>query len=290
MNSVACACLASLFFALASFAARAAEPLRVIYPRSESARDVRAAYPLAVLRNALDLSGVPYALSRSALEMQQSRSLRELVDGTRLDVVWSVTTAEREAKLRPVRIPIDRGLIGWRLLLIRQGDAPRYAGIAGVTGLAPLRGAQGHDWPDLEVLRASGLAVEPSATYEGLFAMLGRGRVDYVPRAVHEVAAELVAHAELPLQLEPSLLVHYPSALYFFVHPGNDALALALERGLELSVANGSLLRLFEQHYGALIAAGRLGLRTRIELANPTLPAATPLDRRELWFEPGATP
>jgi membrane-bound lytic murein transglycosylase MltF len=140
------------------------------------------------------------------------------------------------------------------------------------------------------VLRASGLAVEPSSTYEGLFAMLARGRVDYVPRGAHEVAAELVAHADLPLQLEPTLLVHYPSALYFFVHPGNDTLALALERGLEQSVADGSLRRLFDQAYGSLIAAGQLARRTRIELPNPTLPAATPLARRELWFEPGAPP
>jgi hypothetical protein len=262
----------------------------VVYPRSESTKDQRTAYPLTVLRLALERSGAVYELRQSEREMQQARSLRELGKGAQLDVVWTVTTVQREAELRPIRIPIDRGLIGWRLLLIRRGDAARFDVADPAPSLAAMQGVQGHDWPDLAVLRANGLRVASSPSYEGLFAMIARGRAAYFPRAVDEAQAELATHAELPLAIEPSLLLHYPSALYFFVHPDNRALAAALEAGLEQAVRDGSLKREFDGAYGALIASAELGRRRVLALANPNLPPATPLARSELWFEPGALP
>jgi hypothetical protein len=290
MNSLLPMCLAAMLAVAAPMSTAAAGPLRVVYPRSESARDVRTAYPLAVLRLALERSGAAYELRESERDMQQARSLRELAKGGAVDVVWTVTTVEREAELRPIRIPIDRGLIGWRLLLIRRGDAARFDGADPEPALAAMQGVQGHDWPDLAVLRANGLRVASSPSYEGLFAMVARGHAQYLPRAVDEAQVELASHAELPLEIEPSLLLHYPSALYFFVHPDNRALAAALEAGLEQAVRDGSLEREFDGAYGALIASADLGRRRVLALANPNLPSATPLARRELWFEPGAAP
>lgn len=272
---------------MAAGAAASPAPLRVIYPRSESSGDERTGYPLAVLRLALEHRGRAFRLQPSAAAMQQSRSLRELREG-RIDVVWTVATKQREAQLRAIHFPIDRGLIGWRVLLIRRGDAARFAAVDSTFALAALTGAQGHDWPDLAVLKHNGLHVVPSPTYQGLFAMLARHHVDYVPRSIGEADAELREHADLPIELERHLLLYYPSALYFFVQLRNEALAAAIRSGLERSLRDGSLRARFDADYAQFVAAA--SGRHVIRLDNPDLPRDAPLARRELWIRPRGTP
>jgi hypothetical protein len=199
-----------------------------------------------------------------------------------------VTTRERENVLRPIRIPIDFGLIGWRVLLVHSGDEKRFGGVESAADLAEMTAGQGHDWPDVAVLRDDGLRVATNDTYEGLFEMLARGRIDYFPRSISEALLERENHAKLPIEIEPTLLVHYPFALYFFVHPGNEALAGALERGLERALADGSMKTRFLAEYSDEIAALHLTARRRVELGNAELPEQTPLSRRELWFDPVA--
>lgn len=279
----------ALALLLAPFArAQTEAPLRVIYPQSESHKDERTAYPLAVLKLALEHSGRPFRLQPSDVTMQQARSILLLSEGKQLDVLWTVTDASRESKLRPIRFPIDFGLIGWRVLLIRRGEAAHFAAIDSPESLARLVAGQGHDWPDVPILRANGLQVATSPTYEGLFAMLVRGRIDYFPRAINEVADEINRHSDLPIDLERGLLLHYPSALYFFVNPQNGILAKAIESGLERSLKDGSLRKLFEDEFAWRMATFGVAKRRVLRLRNPDLPPQTPLARRELWIDPGS--
>ena len=278
-----------MILALGSTVASATVPLRVIYPLAESNRDTRTDYPLELLRLALDHSGVAYKLEPSQVPMQQTRSLRQLVKGEGLDIAWSVTTRTRERELLPIRIPIDRGLIGWRVLLIRKNEQARMESIDSLAALAGLWAGQGHDWPDFDVLRANGLRVLASPTYEGLFAMLQHGRIDYFPRSIAEVGPELERHPRMDLAIEKHLLLHYPSALYFFVKPGNRPLAEAVTRGLERAIADGSMAALFRQTYGSLAQDLDLRHRKVLELTNPDFPDDVPT-RPDLWFQPGESP
>ncbi len=264
-----------------------AETLRVVYPRPESHQDARTRYPIALLQLALDKAALSYRLAPSAVYMPQSRSLRELAAG-RLDVVWTVTSAEREQHLLPVRIPIDRGLIGWRLLLVHRDRNAAFAAINTVAALAPFRAGQGHDWPDVGILRSNGLAVATSTRYEGLFQMLSRGHIDYFPRGLSEIDNELAARPQLPLQIQSDLVLHYPTALYFFVQPDNRRLAEVLNTGLQRAQADGSWQQLFEQTYGATIAHAAIGKRRVLSLRNPDLPVTTPLADHRWWWQPDA--
>jgi hypothetical protein len=72
--------------------------------------------------------------------------------------------------------------------------------------------------------------------------------------------------------------------MYFFVNKKDVALAADIEKGLELMLASGEFLQLFNQYFGALIEQLALESRVRIDLENPFLPAQTPLCRRELWW------
>lgn len=266
-------------------AAGAAQTVR--HPPIVGAVDRRAEYPLAALRLALEKAGVDAALVPAPVPMEQERAIRALASGQLIDVLWTVTSPERERRLRAVRVPFDRGLIGWRVLMVRRADVPRFAAVRDAGDLARLRGAQGHDWPDLAILRANGLDVIGTPSYASLFELLVRGRIDYVPRGVGEAIPEIGVHATRGLALEPRLVLHYPSAMYFFVHPDNAALAESIERGLRASFADGSLDRLLLQTYGEDLARLALARRERIGLANPLLPAATPLSMPGWWYQPG---
>lgn len=278
------ACLCALLGATPLLPARGAT--LVHYPRPESQTDARASYPVALLAMCLDKSGGDYQLRPSDLHMQQGRSLRFLEQGKYIDIVWTVTSAEREQAFLPIRIPIDRGLIGWRLLLIQQKNHAAFAAITSKDALAAMRAGQGHDWPDAEVLRQNRFDVATSTSYDALFNMLALGHIAYFPRSVSEIWPELEARPTLGMEVENSLVIHYPEALYFFVNRSNTALASAVEKGLRAAIADGSMNALFTRYHGDAIRRANLSSRRVIYLPNPLLPdSARPADRA-LWFAP----
>ena len=280
MALLACACLP------AARADTGAKPLRVRYPAQESATDVRRAYPIAVLRLALARSGRAHALEPARLSAPQTRTLA-LVEQGEIDVMWSVPTHARVARLRMVPLPIDRGLIGWRLLLVRRDRVAAWSAVRSTGALRTRMGVQGHDWPDLGILRGNGLQVAAGASYDSMFAMLARGHADYFPRAVSEVEGEIAARPATPLAVAPGLALHYPSALVFFVRRDDAALADALARGLEAAQRDGSLERLFRRMQGPTLERLRLDRRRVLELANPGLPDALPRAGTAWWYHPG---
>ena len=266
-----------------------AEAVKVWLPRSIGRADPQLLYMRRLISLALERAGFEPVISPIDMEMAQGRSLMELARGDGpLDLMWTMTDRQREASgLLPVRVPIDRGLMGWRVLLVRRESLPGWQQLQGLAELRRKLAGQGHDWPDTEILRANGLTVHTSSVYEALFRMLASGRFDYFPRAVMEVDAELANNRHPTLAVVPNLMLYYPAASYFFVSPRRPELARQLLLGLERAVAEGSLQRLHQEYFGAAIRAHPVARERVIHLANPLLPAETPLHRRELWLRPG---
>ena len=177
-----------LAFQLVAATARAAT---LVYPRAESSVDDRDRYPVQLLTLALRKAHSSYELKPHPVFMLQVRAMREVEQRSGLDVVWTMTSKEREQALLPIRIPIDRGLLGWRLLLVRPAMTARFAEVTSLAELRALRGGQGADWPDTSILRDAGLTVDESARYGDLFQKLAAGRIDYFPRSVQEIWGEL---------------------------------------------------------------------------------------------------
>ena len=267
--------------------AAAGTPLPLVYPRHQALDDPQQAYVTALLQQALERSGQAYALRRSALRMVQTRAMQEIATASgSVDVVWAMTSRARETQLLPVRIPIDRGLIGWRVALIQARQPDLLRGVRSIAALARLSAGQMRDWPDAAILQANGLRLDTSSTYEGLFQQLAAGRIDYFPRSVIEAQSELASHAQLPLALDTHLLIRYPAALYFFVGQHRPELARHIETGLEKMLADGSFGQLFRRHFGRLAQQLTLSRRHVLDLANPDLPEQTPLARKALWYRP----
>lgn len=264
----------------------ASHAVTIRYPLLATANDPQQQYMLALLRLACNKSGTSCKL-QAAQSMVQSRAILQLQrPDSSIDLLWTMTSKERERQLLPVRIPLYKGLIGWRVALLGEGRKQLLADVHKTDDLRAFSAGQGHDWPDVNILRAAGLTVLTSSDYDPLFSMLNQQRFDYFPRAVIEVESEYLAHRNSGISIDPHILIQYPTAFYFFVAPGNKTLAGMLESGLERAIADGSFDRLFRQFHAGALRRLQLSKRVIIRLDNPLLPTETPLHRKELWYSP----
>ena len=263
-----------------------AEPRALRIPQVSARAELPRSYPALLLAQALAAAGLPVRLSQTREPIPQNRAFLALgreQDG--LDIVWSMTTVEREAQARPIRVPLFKGLFGWRLLLASPEVAERMRHVQSLAELRRFTMVQGLEWPDTGILQANGLQVVTSSTYDAMFKQLRLGRAEAFPRSVEEVWWELGRYGQ-GLTVVPEICLHYPAALYYFVAPADEELAQAIEVGLQRLRASGAFDRLFLKHHGDDIARAQLEARRVIELRNPLLPKQTPLDKPELWFRP----
>ncbi len=273
-----------LLFSMTATATFGAQ-VTVFYPNPLSIKDQRPLYPLRLLQLALSKLDKPYALKPSKVQMTQSRALRMVGTQNAADVVWTMSTEEREKNYIPIRIPIYKGLIGWRLFLIHASQQSKFDYVTGLVELRHLTAGQGHDWPDNYILNNSGIEVMTSSSYERLFDMSDSERFDFFPRSIIEIWGELEAWPEYNLAVEKTILLRYPTAMYFFVNKDDQALADDIERGLKIAIEDGSFEQMFLKHNEWLIQRGNLNGRKIIDLPNPLIPSQTPLSDLTLWYQ-----
>ncbi len=244
-------------------------------------------YARGLLQLALSKLPENYTLEETVPNTSEERMVSMLMD-KQLDVVWYATTNELEEKLQPIYIPIYRGLLGYRILMIKKGSQHKFDGIKTLEDLRSVSLGQGHFWADTNVLTANGLNVVKVLKYEGLFYMLDGERFDAFPRGAHEPWSEMQRYPNLELEVEKNLLLAYTNPFYFFVNKDNTKLAQAIERGLRLAIEDGSFNEYFfnDPTVKDVMTKANLKNRTLIKLENPGLPKKTPLDDPTLWFNP----
>jgi hypothetical protein len=268
--------------------------LDVIRPAPESPGDTRYDYYWELLANALTITEPnfgPYALRQAAQPMSERRALEELKTGSgAITVMVHGNVADYEKELLPIRFPLDKGLLGYRVFLIRSETQPQLDLVNSLDELRQHTIGQGRGWGDVTILRHAGLKVVEGAAYDGLFDMLAARRFELFSRGVVEVGEEL-AHERSKhpdFVIERHLLLYYPLARYFYVtrSPDGDALARRISEGLERMLRNGSFERMFQAFKRPF--EQEIGLRNRLLLRidNPLQTPETPLGRSELWFDP----
>lgn len=259
-------------------------PQLIVFGYPHQIVDPLTLYPIRLLRAALEKSGKAFDLQASPVPMVQDRSLREIAAGHHVDVFWSMTSVEREQYLLPVRIPIDKGLFGWRVFLTTAENQHLTESVLTIGQLKKLVMLQGHDWPDTKILQSNKLKVITSNQYRSMFNMIATGRAELFPRSILEVWKEIKLEKH-NLRVDPRLSIYYPTALYFFVSKSQPELAKRIEDGLNQMIASGEFEQLFLQEYGAELAEAVATKRRVIYLENPFLPKETPLARKELWVD-----
>lgn len=260
----------------------------VTYPGPLYEGDERHKYPEALLKLALEKTGVRYEMVSSSRLKYQSKALRQLRENLEVNVVWSMTDRQREEDLLPIRIPIAKGLIGWRVLLTHKNKPFYSKTLSNIADLLVYSPVQGIDWPDTKILQANGFNVLGAQNHSEAASLISRQQADFYPRSVIEALAELNEDGADPdIRLKEGIALQYRAAMYFFVNKRNVTLARLLEVGLQRAIEDGSFDELFYQHHTDMFERIDLENITYFELDNPLLPINTPVYETKYWYVPG---
>ncbi|MGB3611559.1 MAG: diguanylate cyclase [Cellvibrio sp.] len=254
--------------------------------------DPNAAYAIDMLRLALRHIEQPYRLEIGSQDLTQARVNEEVRIGGELDLAWTSVDAELESKVLPIRIPLFKGLLGYRILIINKHNQAKFDSVETLDDLRQFTFGQGRTWADAAILESNGFKVIKANKYPSLFYMVEGGRFDAFPRGVNEPFGELAQRPELELAVEKNLMIAYKMPFYFFVSKNNPELAQDIETGLNRAIANGSFDEAFLSAPAVKDVIEKANMKSRkvFYIDNPTLSKETPLDRKELWFDPKDLP
>ncbi|GGB11040.1 hypothetical protein GCM10007414_25610 [Agarivorans gilvus] len=246
-------------------------------------------------RDKLIISLIELAFSKQQQELSLSHSntyysdarLVEEVKQGHIDLMWSGASEEMESALRPIRIPLFKGLMGYRVFIVEKSNQYLFSGVDSLSKLTQFKAGLGRFWGDTKILENAGITVIKPVKAESLFYMVDGGRFDYLPLAAHEAWEVVETHPELNLAVDTNLLLIYPLAMYLYVDKGNESLYNILNQGLEQAIADGSFDQVFlgSKLISRTLDVAKFQERKAIHIANPLLPKQTPLERKELWFD-----
>lgn len=280
------AILLLLGFALPS---NAQDTLEVGYTGTDSVniKDDRNLYFIELLRQALARSGKPYKTVMRVRGATHARQMQMVVDGL-IDVLWDAPGPEVDKRLMPIEIPIDKGLIGWRIFFINADDQPLFAKITTAEELKKIPLGQVKYWHDTSILKANKFNLVETPSYSGTFKMLMSKRFNYFPRSIAEIWDEEINQKSMltNVVIEKHLVLQYPIAYFFYVNPRNAILAKDIQQGLEAMLSDGSFDKLFQEYNGKFIANANLKNRHVIRVNNPFMPEETHRKFEHFWFNP----
>ena len=226
----------------------------------------------------------PWKIHPPSEDYKKGSGLQELrkEDGE-VDIVHAMTTPNLEEIFRPIRIPLTKGLIGYRLLAVRQDRIPLFKSDFKAEDLKELIFVQGLDWADTQILKMNGYHVTYKRYPGQMYQMLEKREADVFPRSVLEIWGELEKQPNIGI--EPDIALQYNAALYFFVNKTDDVLARRIEKGLLQLLQNGSMDQLFNSYFNVILKQSNLSARKVIKIKNPILPEQTPLKKKKFWYE-----
>lgn len=264
---------------------------KLIIDQPETALDHRNDYPEKLLRAILDkttrLFG-PYSLVRAEHAMERKRLRVELQRGVLVNVSVKATQPAWEESLTTIRIPVDKGIDGYRIFHINRADQGQFSKITRLEQLKALPLGVDQAWSSYPIYQDQGFNVVAGNNYEGLFAMLEARRFDYFPHGVSEVYLELERRqTRFPeMAIERDLMLYYPFPKYIFVSPKEPRIAQRLETGFRQMLADGSFDRQFLAHYQPFLDRVNFCQRRLFRVPNPFLHPQTPLGEAGYWLDP----
>ena len=170
--------------------------------------------------------------------------------------------------------PLTKGLLGYRLLLVRDESLPRFCELNDTTELKTFAIGIPETWADAEIFRQNKYTVVEKGSIDDLFTQLKERAFDYTALGVNEIESAFEQRVE-PLggiSIEPSLMLYYPFPLVFYVNHNASGLAARVHAGLNAICDNGEYQRIFAKHHGDVVNRLQLRQRRILVLENPLLP------------------
>lgn len=221
--------------------------------------DGRNGYQIELLKLAMEKTAgeyPAYTLTENSESMGSIRGRREVARGVLVNTYGSPARLRgnsRDSNLITIPIPLLKGLLGYRKLIIRKADSAIFKNMDSAEPLKVLRAGQGRGWPDIAVYLENGYRVMDSGLFPDLFLMLDQKRFDYLPLGIMEADQALKTYADKLSTLDTvtSFYLYYPFPVFFHLSASEPRLAERLEKGLRIAVADGSRDELFNRHFSS---------------------------------------
>lgn len=269
--------LAILIASSLSVAFAASDRLEVVYPNLNGQGKNNLGY--RVLKLALEKSGQQFNLKLSPHAVNDERTRALLANGD-ISIADFGSGEQFEKDFSAIHFPIDRGLLGYRLFVIRAASAAEFGAISSLPDLLKFSAGQGLGWSDIAILENAGLQIRKAPTLLSLFPMLEAARFDFLPLGLNEVYGLLDDYtANAPsamLRVDTHCVLIYRFARLFYVAKGNTELHDAVLAGLKKSFDDGSfqLLLNTDPAISSAIKHANLKQRTVLKIDNPSLSEA----------------
>jgi hypothetical protein len=213
-----------------------------------------------------------YQIERS-IEMEQGRAFVSLAQSQSINLATAAISRERENTTLPIYFPLTRGLLGFRLCLVKKQNIALFENINTTRDFRSNRlllGVGAH-WPDKTVIEQNQLQAVSNPVHAQLYDMLNMDRFDCFPRGIAEIAYELEKYPTDDVVVEDNIALIYPNAHFMFISPTHVRLKERLETGLMLAKQNGDYKRYFDKHYLVLLKKHGFYSRKLLFLTNPDL-------------------
>jgi len=274
-----------------SFATHDHNILTIIHPAPESSEDIRFNYQWDLLSAALSTTKTegPYELKPALIPLTERREIKELSAGRGIvTVIRNNASDELEDLLLPIKVPLLKGMMGWRIFLIHK-DTQLFlsSNSLDLDELRQFSIGQGKGWNDIPILTSNGFNVVEATSYKSLFKMLHMKRFPLFSRGMTEAKAELNQFGDMypNMAIEKHLILRYEYLEYFFVNTKDKALAARIERGLNNIIKNGTMDKLFDRYFKTDIMLLDILNRKVIDIHNTNLGTNPPLERKELFLK-----
>jgi len=230
----------------------------------------------------------PFEIVIHAHGMGNERHLKEMIKGELINTRVGVTTPKREVSYIPIKIPVRKGLLNYRLLLANTSQLHKFADIKTFEQLKKLKVGLIDRWIISDVFQHNNFDVMRIADYDSFYRMLMAKRYDYTVRGVNEIYVDLDTKQPegADFSVVPNIGVYINSPTYFFISKRHPRLAKRIETGLEQIIKTGQFDEIFYKWHQTSIDKAEINSRIFIPVENSNLPANTPTDRAELWFQP----
>ncbi|WP_354625159.1 hypothetical protein [Psychromonas sp. MME2] len=283
----------AIYLALSAPTLSFAEVVLVNQPLS--AQDQRYDYPHRLLSAILKITEPQYGITsieQSRLKMSRARTLKEMQKGVNIHVFAEATTPLWEDKLIPIRIPIRKGIQGYRVFLILAKNQAMLSNIKTVEQLKSIPTGSGTQWISTKILEKNDFNIVLGNNYNGLFSMLFKERFITFMRGINESEDEYnIYKVKCPeLRIEKDLLLYTVLPTYFFVTPAKPELAKRIEAGLQMMISDGSFDKMFNDEFAQHIKSANLAGRRLFVINNPDLTPQTPLNIKTYWYHPSSQP
>ena len=268
-----------------------ASSTEVVFPRPPVEIDARASYAQSVIELALSKTTEEYGEAHfrySDTPMERKRMELSVEQGDFANVLMVPGSNDFDERYILVPIPIDRGLLGYRVSLIHKESRNRFEGVKTLEALRRNRACLGEHWKITRIFEHNDLPVITDPQFKSLFRLLNHQRCEYFSRGIGEIIVEIDHWTrEYPdLAVEPHVVLRTPQAFYLYVSRKHPQVAERLLMGLERAIEDKSFHALFQKRFSGDFETLGLSRRTTINLTPLEVHTKAPLDRPELWYRP----